>query len=526
MYRSNFLCLFLILVCTQTNFANCIKGSCKDGFGKVVFTNGGNYEGFFVDFKFHGEGVLTFRDGSFYKGTFQKGKMNGKGIFTYKEGHLYQGQFLDNKKHGKGTIALANGDKYSGDWINDKMEGLGKYTFDDGSTYEGQFKINYFEGEGTLKESNGKVRTGLWQNNKLVTKEKTESALNCNNSDCHNCTGVYTYQDGTIFKGFFIAGRPNGYGQVLYKDGAEYLGEWSNNAPNGKGKFKEVTGKTFEGHWKNGNLLSNTSILTDSKSSHQSHSKISNINQTQQTKGSNSSTQIYALIVGVASYNHMPSLKYTDDDAYRIYSFLKSPEGGALNDNNIQILVDENATTQNIKDELLNISKNATVNDLILVYFAGHGVNGYFIPYDFNGKSNKLGYNEIESIIETSPAKNKVVIVDACHSGSLQERGPYDLQLQDFYTKLGNATNSTAFITSSKSEETSLESSGFRQGVFSHFLIKGLKGMANKNNDHIVSLGELYEYLVMNVKQYSANRQNPTINGDYDPLLPLSSIRK
>ncbi len=46
----------------------------------------------------------------------------------------------------------------------------------------------------------------------------------------------------------------------------------------------------------------------------------------------NKSVKIWAVIVGVGRYTSMPSLKFTDDDAFRVYSFLKSPEGGALPD--------------------------------------------------------------------------------------------------------------------------------------------------------------------------------------------------
>ena len=42
--------------------------------------------------------------------------------------------------------------------------------------------------------------------------------------------------------------------------------------------------------------------------------------------------QVWAVIIGVAAYDHMPALRYTDDDAYRMYAFFKSPEGGALDD--------------------------------------------------------------------------------------------------------------------------------------------------------------------------------------------------
>ncbi|MBK9679001.1 MAG: caspase family protein [Saprospiraceae bacterium] len=59
-------------------------------------------------------------------------------------------------------------------------------------------------------------------------------------------------------------------------------------------------------------------------------------------------SKIWTVVVGVARYEHMPALRYSDDDAYRIYAFLKSPEGRALKDDQIKILVDEDATRDKI----------------------------------------------------------------------------------------------------------------------------------------------------------------------------------
>ena len=77
-------------------------------------------------------------------------------------------------------------------------------------------------------------------------------------------------------------------------------------------------------------------------------------------------------------------------------------------------------------------------------------------------------------------------------------------------------------IMSSKADETSLESSGLRQGVFSHFLIRGLKGEADTNKDKVVSVGELFEYINDKVREYTGNRQSPVIKGTYDPKMPVA----
>jgi len=78
---------------------------------------------------------------------------------------------------------------------------------------------------------------------------------------------------------------------------------------------------------------------------------------------------------------------------------------------------------------------------------------------------------------------------------------------------------------SSKAEETSLESAGLRQGVFSHFLIRGLKGEADLNRDKVISVQELFDFINEKVRDYTGNRQSPVIKGTYDPKMTVAVMR-
>ena len=79
---------------------------------------------------------------------------------------------------------------------------------------------------------------------------------------------------------------------------------------------------------------------------------------------------------------------------------------------------------------------------------------------------------------------------------------------------------------SSKSKETSLESSGLRQGVFSHFFIRALKGEADQDGNREITVKELFDYVKLNVRTYTRNRQSPILRGDYDPNLPVAFKRR
>ena len=162
-----------------------------------------------------------------------------------------------------------------------------------------------------------------------------------------------------------------------------------------------------------------------------------------------------------------------------------------------------------------------------MLYYSGHGLKGAFIPIDFDGFNNRLDHDEVNAIFKRSPAKYKLCIADACHSGSLLAMKSANVSsvLDNYYKTLSEANAGTALIMSSKSEETSLESSGLRQGVFSHFLIRGLKGEADDNNDKVVTVDELYNFIAVKTREYTGNRQSPVIKGDYDGNMTVGVIR-
>jgi hypothetical protein len=61
--------------------------------------------------------------------------------------------------------------------------------------------------------------------------------------------------------------------------------------------------------------------------------------------------------------------------------------------------------------------------------------------------------------------------------------------------------------------------------LFSHFLIRGLKGEADTNNDRVVSVTELFNFVETNVVQSTNRRQTPVLAGDYKNNPPISVVR-
>ena len=523
-YAIFFLTSFVSFFNVNQLFAECQKGNCNNGFGELK-SKAYSYSGAFRNGMFNGKGRLVFANGNSYDGQFVNGFIDGFGRFNYYSGHQYSGDFKKNVKEGRGKMTFANNDVYQGEWSDDNMEGNGIYYFADGGRYEGAFSESKFNGSGKMYFSDNSFKTGVWQDNKLVSSRPEISSnkrKDCNSSFCDAEKGEYVYADGTRYFGFFVGGKPQGNGITAYANGDVYKGDWQNGAPNGSGMLRLKNGREINGKWLNGKLISRTTdpVL----SSGQKQNTYTTIPSTKKADGN---TEIYSLVVGIANYNTMPSLKYTDDDAYQFYAFMKSPEGGAVEDNHISLLIDDAARSQAILRSLKSIVDMADADDAIIIYLSGHGLEGGFVPYDYQSGAGTISYKDILAIVDGSAAKNKHCIADACYSGSMsQARSPYMMGLEEFYSRINTSKGGTALIMSSQNQEVSLEYSGLRQGIFSHFLIEGLKGAANIQKDRIITVDELYKYISTNVQSYTANAQHPIIAGDYDVNMPVAIMRR
>ncbi len=90
---------------------NYIDG-CMNGYGKIIFFEGGIYEGNFIDDLFDGQGTYYYKNNDVYIGQFKNGLKNGYGEYIYNDQkqHKYIGQFKDDKKNGIGKIIYTNYD--------------------------------------------------------------------------------------------------------------------------------------------------------------------------------------------------------------------------------------------------------------------------------------------------------------------------------------------------------------------------------------------------------------------------------
>jgi uncharacterized caspase-like protein len=124
------------------------------------------------------------------------------------------------------------------------------------------------------------------------------------------------------------------------------------------------------------------------------------------------------------------------------------------------------------------------------------------------------------------------MLADACHSAGITS----DLATRSINQKnmvnesllnVAQAHKGLLVFTGSEAGELSQESRrwGGGHGVFTYFLLKGLKGEADVNRDRIVTTGELIDFVSENVRRATQNTQHPSTAGIFDRMFPIASIR-
>lgn len=199
-----------------------------------------------------------------------------------------------------------------------------------------------------------------------------------------------------------------------------------------------------------------------------------------------------ALIVGIDHYDHIGSLSGCVNDAHSVRSVLERHADGTVNFATPKIMTGTSSVDRVDKSALKEAVRELFSGDseIALFYFAGHGfledTGGFLCGTDCRTGDDGLALTEVMTLAGRSAAKNKVVILDSCHSGVAGSRSESPA--------IAEVKEGMTILTASTADQYAMEVPGGGAGVFTSLFVDALGGAAaNLVGD--VTPGSVYAHI-------------------------------
>jgi uncharacterized caspase-like protein len=251
--------------------------------------------------------------------------------------------------------------------------------------------------------------------------------------------------------------------------------------------------------------------------------------------------QKWALVIGIASFEDkvIPPLSYTATDAKSFADVLLSSQYGHFRPENVHLLLNEQATTRHIKEQLNWLARSAGPNDLVVVYIAAHGSPrevdtagvSYIITHDTDIGTD-INSPDVDSLYATAlpmidvanaiatrvRAERTAIFLDTCYSGNATDKrlmlpgiasGSISPATLD-HIKQGTGR---IILTASGVNQESLESDAIKHGYFTFYLVQALE-----QNNGTQPLSQVFAY----VQQHVRARAESEAHAQQDPVFSRS----
>jgi len=247
-----------------------------------------------------------------------------------------------------------------------------------------------------------------------------------------------------------------------------------------------------------------------------------------------------ALIIGIANYPRISKLPGVMlKDARDVANLLRSEDQCGYPPTNVKLLLDEEATAQDIRQGLRWLAQTSAPEDTGVVFFSGHGgrkesgpdAGTYLIPFDYDPnrlRDTAMGSEELTALLSAVKAQRLVVLLDACHSAGAGEVKALDA-IPDIKAGLDEKTynllaqgTGRVIMASSQSNEASLILHGMQNSLFTHYLLEALKGACRTDGDGLIRVIDVCNYVSVKMPD-RATTQHPIFKAhDLENNFPLA----
>jgi hypothetical protein len=222
-----------------------------------------------------------------------------------------------------------------------------------------------------------------------------------------------------------------------------------------------------------------------------------------------------ALVVGIDHYASIPGLYGCVNDAHSVKNVLEQNSDGSVNFG-VMLLSATGAkdaiSRADLKDRIQELF--ADDSEIALLYFAGHGhiesTGGYLCGSDCRRGDDGLSLNEVLALANKSKARNKVIVLDSCHSGVAgNPDGQQTAELSEGMT----------ILTASTKDQYATEENG--SGVFTTLFVDAMNGAAG-NLVGDVTPGSVYAHIDQSLGPW---KQRPVFKTNVKNFVSLRKVQ-
>jgi WD40 repeat protein len=263
----------------------------------------------------------------------------------------------------------------------------------------------------------------------------------------------------------------------------------------------------------------------------------------------NTKPNLFVIAIGVSDFmDNDYDLTYAAKDATDLADLCNKSASGFAKVNVLKLL-DQQVTNENTI-KIKELLKHSKPDDEVILFVASHGVLDENLDYyigthdmEFENPSGKgLLYDNLEALLDGIGARKKLLLIDACHSGEIDKeenvlvasvavndgavknRGfkgvkrkeglglenSFDL-MNELFSDIRKGSG-TIVISSASGTEFAFESVAWKNGVFTYAFLDGLSSRkADKDNDTLVKVSEIRDYVIDKVVELTQGKQHPTI---------------
>ncbi|MBL0018164.1 MAG: caspase family protein [Bacteroidetes bacterium] len=248
---------------------------------------------------------------------------------------------------------------------------------------------------------------------------------------------------------------------------------------------------------------------------------------------------LHVLAIGIDDYtNDDLDLTNANKDVQSLVTTLENQKGRMFNEVKTKVISNQEATKANIEEAIRQIKGKAAKDDLVLIYFAGHGAESggsfYLKPTDVKSDPSEMEISSIDNrwIMEeiSRYSAPTLYFLDASYPSKSDANGAtvgnanMDAVQNDFGKVIDNDDEIRIFVSSTSSKQKS--NVGADKGsLFTVAMLEGLDGKADLNDNGLVTVEELGDYVSDRVLGQTSWKQKPTLVKRGIGMVPLAKVK-